>query len=103
MKRLFLLGLATVALAGCGSSTKSSSSKSSSSPSTSHASGYPKNFETSFKSSCTSSGGTSTECGCALTHIESAVSYETVVKDAQSIESGKPPKWYTTAVATCHS
>jgi hypothetical protein len=95
MNRAIVIVIAVLALAGCGSS------KSSSAGSHNLASQYPKAFEASFRTSCTSSGGTTSQCGCALNHIEHAVAYKTVVKDASAIENGKPPSWYKNSVASC--
>lgn len=91
-------------IVGCGSSSKSktSSASTASSSSAGYAATYPPGFSSAFLKSC-NSNGQSAACQCALTQIESSVSYSTVQASISTIRSGRPPAWYTNALARCAS
>jgi hypothetical protein len=63
---------------------------------------YPAQVETNFLTSCHSSGGTPSQCHCALSHLEEKLSLEQILADEDIYRStGRLPEEVLSAVRGC--
>lgn len=108
-----LVTVLVAAVAGCGgnsktktvtASTPASTTTTSTSPATqsnpNNGKDYPSIFTSNFMAACQKQGASHSACNCLLSHVESHVTYQTVVQEEQAGTFTKSPEYHL-AISAC--
>lgn len=107
-----LVTVLVAAVAGCGGSSKTktvtastpASTTTSTSPATqsnpNNGKDYPSIFTSNFMAACQKQGASHSACNCLLSHVESHVTYQTVVQEEQAGTFTKSPEYHL-AISAC--
>lgn len=107
-----LVTVLVAAVAGCGGSSKTKTVTASTPASTTtitspatqsnpnNGKDYPSIFTSNFMAACQKQGASHSACNCLLSHVESHVTYQTVVQEEQAGTFTKSPEYHL-AISAC--